>query len=218
MRELRFTLLSDGSSDADLLPILRWLLQENDVQIAIQAEWADLRHFRTPRVGLSEQIQQALYLYPCDLLFVHRDGEQATRAERRQEIQKALAIANTRQNIPPAVCVIPIRMLEAWLLFDEMAIRHAAGNKNGRAVLNLPAMSQLESLPDPKQVLYTALRTASGLSPQRLRRFNVAQSSRRVVTFMDDFTPLRRLPAFVALEKEVRETIGQYRWGVGRDQ
>lgn len=214
MRELRFTLLSDGSSDADLLPILRWLLQENGVQIAIQAEWADLRHSHTSRLSLPEQIQQAIYLYPCDLLFIHRDGENVTRHTRWHEIQKALQAATSKQSIPPAVCVIPIRMLEAWLLFDEVAIRHAAGNKNGRAALSLPALSQLELLPDPKNVLHTALKTASGLNSRRLNRFNVAQCSRRVVTFMDDFTPLRRLSAFVALEQEIHEAIRKYGWGV----
>jgi hypothetical protein len=41
MRELRYTLVSDGASDQVLLPILTWLLRANGVRCAIQPEWAD---------------------------------------------------------------------------------------------------------------------------------------------------------------------------------
>jgi hypothetical protein len=38
MRELRYTLLSDGSSDRALLPVLTWLLHEHTFEFAIQSE------------------------------------------------------------------------------------------------------------------------------------------------------------------------------------
>ncbi len=53
MRELRYTLVSDGSSDRALLPILSWLLQEHRVLCPIQAEWADLRLLPHPPKGLT---------------------------------------------------------------------------------------------------------------------------------------------------------------------
>jgi hypothetical protein len=97
-------------------------------------------------------------------------------------------------------------MQEAWLLFDEKAIRNAAGNPNGRTPLNLPVVTELEQLPDPKNDLYELLREASGLHGRRRKRFAVNIAARRVAEFIDDFTPLRTLPAFKALEAEV-ETI-----------
>lgn len=42
MRDLRYTLVADGSSDVALLPILTWLLRRNGVALSIQATWADL--------------------------------------------------------------------------------------------------------------------------------------------------------------------------------
>ena len=78
MSELRYTLLTDGSSDAALLPILTWLLTTNGVAWAIQAEWADLRRVRRSR-KLADRIILSLALYPCDLLFVHRDAEKEPR-------------------------------------------------------------------------------------------------------------------------------------------
>lgn len=137
--ELRYTLITDGSSDAALMPILNWLLRKNGVSQAIQGEWADLREARmTHKVTLPIKIREAVRLYPCHLLFVHRDAERETREKRLTEINDAVAKAMASIEVPPVVCVIPVRMQEAWLLFDEPAIRYAAGNRNGRMPLDLP--------------------------------------------------------------------------------
>jgi len=68
MSNLRYTLLADGSSDRALIPILTWLLREQEVVLAIQSEWADMARLRRPPRGLEERIEAALMLYPCDLL------------------------------------------------------------------------------------------------------------------------------------------------------
>ena len=52
MDALRYTLLSDGSSDQALMPILTWLLREQGVYGAIQPEWADLRRLPRPPSAL----------------------------------------------------------------------------------------------------------------------------------------------------------------------
>ena len=38
-------------------------------------------------------------------------------------------------------------MTEAWLLFDESAIRVVAGNPNGKNPLNIPDLSVVEQIP-----------------------------------------------------------------------
>jgi hypothetical protein len=43
MMELHYTLISDGSSDRALIPILNWLLKIHLNDWAIQPQWADLR-------------------------------------------------------------------------------------------------------------------------------------------------------------------------------
>ena len=130
MKELRYTLVSDGSSDRALLPILSWLLDAHGVHYPIQADWADLRRLPDPPKNLASRIEKSLELYPCDLLFVHRDAENCTLARRKAEISEILTAMSLAR--PPAVCVVPVRMLEAWLLFDEAALRRASGNPNGR--------------------------------------------------------------------------------------
>ena len=94
-------------------------------------------------------------------------------------------------------------MTEAWLLFDEPAIRLAAGNPNGKTPLNVPDLSVIEQIPDPKDVLFEVLREASGLTGRRLKRFNMAECRIRVTDLVSDFSPLRKLSAFKRLERDV---------------
>jgi hypothetical protein len=146
-------------------------------------------------------------------MFVHRDADDEPHAQRRREIETAWAdAAQRKQDIPPAVCVIPIRMQETWLLLEEAAIRRAAGNPNGREPLKLPRVAQLENVPDPKQVLYEALKKASGLSGRRLKAFQERRAAVRVADYIDDFTPLRRLSAFELLEQEIEQTVLAHDW------
>jgi len=216
MKELRYTLLTDGSSDAALIPILTWLLIECGISCPIQSVWADLRGLSLPKYPkLADRIAFSLDMYPCDLLFVHRDAERVPYDERLDEILQAVEELNQRdraRSLPPAVSVIPVRMQETWLLFDREAIRQAAGNPSGRQALNLPSMKQLESLPDPKTTLHKLLKTACGLKGRRLHNFRVHQRARRVSEYIDEFSILRKLPAFSALETDILNIIQQGNW------
>ena len=97
-----------------------------------------------------------------------------------------------------------MRMTEAWLLFDEVALRAAAGNPNGKVSLALPTLGRLEALPDPKKVLRDLLVKASGLKGRHLRRFKSARAVQDLARLIDDYTPLLALPAFAAFDEEVR--------------
>ena len=203
MLGLRITLVADGPSDKALLPILVWLLRKHFGNIPIQPEYADLRRLRHPPNDLSERIATSVELYPCDLLFVHRDAEREPIAKRVREIRESLekcAIGTL-----PVVCVVPVRMQEAWLLIDESALRKAAGNPRGRQALNVPERRELEDLPDPKRILHDLLRQASELSGRRLRRFvrDMGRHVHRVAEQIDDFSPLCELTAFRQVERQV---------------
>ena len=153
MDEFRYTLVTDGSSDRALIPILNWLLIENEVGRPIQPAWADFSMLSLPdRTRLVDRIRLGLVYYPCDLLFVHRDAERESRESRVQEIDEAVACLPEGLS-PKYVCVIPIRMQEAWLLVDEAAIKAAAGNKGYAGRLEMPVVSRLERLAYPKNCL-----------------------------------------------------------------
>ncbi len=67
-------------------------------------------------------------------------------------------------------------------------------------------------LPDPKRELHEFLKQASGLNRRRLKRFRASQHARRVSEFIDDFSPLRKLPAFTALERDIRRIVQVNGW------
>jgi hypothetical protein len=202
MRELRYTLISDGSSDRALIPIINWVLKHHFPKTAIQAEWADFRNLPKPPKTLMEKIQKAVELYPCDVLFIHRDAENQGSKLRFSEIDKAIQASEVNINHVP---VVPIRMQEAWLLIDENALRQAAGNPKGSEKIEFPKIKMLESMPDPKNKLYGLLRQASGLKGRNLKKFNVTERIFRLAELITNFGALRGLSAFNQLESDVKK-------------
>lgn len=179
------TLLSDGSSDAVLVEPLCWMARIYGFELFVSI--ADLRKLRNPPRALYERMKSAVDLYPCDVLMVHRDAERESYDSRCEEIRDAARRASLS-----ALPVVPVRMTEAWLLFDEPAIRKAAGNPNGREALDLPPLHQCESLPNPKEELHRALLSACGLSGRRLAKFKEQEVKRAVhlvSRYVDSFEP-----------------------------
>ncbi len=209
MMALKTTLLSDGSSDRTLIPILDWLLHRIVTTRALsRTQWADLWYRKNQPENLEQRVRFAVEDYPCDVLFVHRDAEAQSPDDRRIEILNATQHLGCN---PPAVCVIPVRMTEAWLLLDELAIRTASGNPRGRRPLNLPAPASIERVPDPKESLFQALRTASEQTGRRLHDLRVKERRHRVAELMD-YELLRNLPAFRDLETELTATLTAIGW------
>lgn len=190
------------------MPILDWLLCQHCPEYAMESDWADLGRLRQPPKSLPDKIKVTLDLYPCDLLFIHRDAERVTFEARHAEILKALEGLGA----PPAICVIPVRMQEAWLLFDESAIRRAAGNPNGMNNLNLPETRFVESIPDPKELLFNIIRESSGLHGARLKKLNPHKRAFLISQSIDDYSPLRSICAFQALENQLKNTLVANGW------
>jgi hypothetical protein len=204
-----YTLAADGTSDVVLRPILTWSLKQHETTPVVE-QWADFS--RVPRQrNLEERLKTAFDLYPCDVLFVHRDAEGEPSELRRAEIANAL-----NQTLIRYIPVVPVRMTEAWLLADEKAIRSAASNPNGRENLNLPDVRRLEDLPDPKRVLRDALIMASGLNARRRSQFRVQQRVHSIPNYIDDYSRLNVLPAFRILQQDIRGLIENLNSAGGR--
>lgn len=195
MQRFTSTLVAEGSSDEALIPLIEFVLDEHCRIPHVTTFAANL-----PSGKLHERIAQALILHPCDLLFVHRDADRESVSQRESEIRDAVRTTNASTTI----CLIPVRMTEAWLLADEMAIRRASGNTSGTTQLELPPVSRLEAQADPKSLLFAALEKASELGLHRLRRFDKYQARRQISGFMDDHSVLRSVPSFVHFETQVR--------------
>lgn len=203
MTLLRYTLLSDGSSDAALLPIIDWVIASHRPDIGVIGQAAD--RLDTLDRSLSKRIPAAISIYPCDILFIHRDAEADPLSDRLNEITSAV-----EQLQVSYVPIIPIRMTEAWLLSDESAIRSAAENKNGTMELALPAKKTWENLVDPKRVLFDALTKASGKNGRALAKFNPHRQRHLVAQRTSEFVGLRGMKSFDSFEAHIVEKLKDF--------
>lgn len=203
MAVLSLALVCDGTSDLCLSDLIVWMMDTHFPE----------RTFRVipavdvipARGNLAPRLRRTVQLYQPSILFCHRDAERASLNERTREIEAAAEGLDV-----PVVPVVPVRMLEAWLLFDEDAVRSAANNTVGRTPLELPPLTVVEGLPDPKDVLMAALMSACELPPRRRRAFNAQRARSRVTSYIADFSPLRRLAAFRQFEQKFLETLNAY--------
>ena len=176
----------------------------------IETTYADLTILKRPPRKLSEKIDATLKVYPCNILFIHRDAEKESYSFREEEICKAWETINNQKLETLKVSVIPVRMSEAWLLFNGDAIRSASGNPNSKVRLDLPRINSLENEPNPKKLLHSLLKEASGLTGRSLTKLNVHKLVHLVADYTEDFSPLRQLPAFQRLEEDIKTTLANY--------
>ena len=205
--KLTFTLLTDGSSDKVLIKILEWLIEQHVSSVPVLAKFGDLRRLPNPPKKLEERMQAALDYYFCDILFVHRDAEKQSLEDRTQEIINAW---NSIRNVNPKTVMIPVtpvRMTEAWLLFDEQSIKTAAGNPNFSGTLSLPSLQRIEKLPNPKADLHKLIKQTSNLQGRKLAKLKIPQRVHLIADNITDFSPLRQLSAFRKLETDIKTTL-----------
>jgi len=186
------------------MPIIEWLLGQHYQNCIYASSWADLGRLARPPKVLPERIKIALDLYPCDLLFIHRDAEREGYDVRHAEILNALEGIQS----PPVVCVIPVRMIEAWCLIDIVAIRKASGNPNGNNALDIPRIEKLEQLPNPKLIIKSLIESASGLNSTRIRKLKIQKCIFLVSKYIDNFDQLRQLNSFKKFEEEFKRSMG----------
>lgn len=208
MKSIRYTLIADGSSDKALMNVIKWLLDDLFPKMPSQGYYGDFRMLQNPprKDEVMKQVKLAEQSYPFDILFYHRDAESNSNSiveERIAEIKEQLE----EVYYPKTVFVIPIKMMENWLLFDETAIKKAAGNRNYNKPVDLPSINRLEDFTNPKQKLHGLLREVSGKKSRQLKNFNVQQAVHLVAENIKDFNPLRQLEAFRKFEESLKKTI-----------
>jgi hypothetical protein len=209
MKDLKYTLIADGSSDKTLMQIIKWSLDDLFPQLPNEGSFADFRNIQNPPKNLKDKVKLVSIYYPFDILFIHRDAE--TTDLKRIE-QRKIEISNelTYDYIKKIVCVIPIKMMETWLLFDIEAIKKAAGNRNYKGEINVPQIKNLEKEQQPKILLHDLLKEASGLKGRHLRNFNTDKAVHLVAENIEDFSPLKKLTAFNIFEQELKIVVDNF--------
>jgi hypothetical protein len=201
--------VAEGSSDAPLADVVETLFFDCGVSVFLsKPDFARLR--KVPK-DVGSQIDAGLELLggPIDLVVVHRDADSAGASARMSEIREAASGVGTRFAI---VMVIPVRMTEAWLLLDETAIRHVAGNPNGRTDLGLPNVREVERLADPKERLRQCLLRAADATGRRRaavsRRF--PQHRRQLLERIRTDGPVASLAAWRQLISDIETVVDHW--------
>lgn len=216
--KLRFILTGEGSSDLRLVEHIGSVLIEEGFT-EVRGEAPDLSLF-SPAVGRSvrEKLMALARHYPnSDVIFVHRDADNVGVETREQEVWRAaLGILAAERIIP----VIPVTMLETWLLADAEAIKRVAGNSGYKGSLEcIPGISRLEKVRDSKQLLCEALCEASQTQGSRLKKFKgrFADMRARLTFDLDPNGPVKGLDSYRHFRTQVNR-FSQTRLGAARKE
>ena len=198
---VRFLLICEGSSDAALISHIQRSLIHCGVS---EADGTASYRGRS----ISEKIRLGLQQYgAADLLFIHRDADNAGADARYTEIEKGVSGAGYRGDW---VGIVPVRMMEAWLLVDEPAIRRVAGRPRATVPLDLPPPADLEGLADPKQRLREVLLSAGGPRGVRRRKRFIAGFAgfrRQLTESLPLGGPLDQVPAWARFRDDVATVV-----------
>ena len=193
---MRILLVCEGSSDVALLPHIQKLIAQHTRSEPDGASWHQGRR-------LADKIRDGLQRRgEYDLLFVHRDADNAGAAARYGEISAAVASV---EYAGPRVGIVPVRMMESWLLLDEAAIRRAAGNPLGETPIALPPPGRIEQISDPKAMLETALLQARGNRGRRRRkdRQDLPRLRRQLLQRLPPGKPLEHAPSWARFRDDI---------------
>lgn len=202
--KVRFLLICEGSSDVALVSHIQALLIDCGASEADGSAWYRGRLVK-------DKIRQGLrYHGAVDLLFVHRDADRAGAAARFAEIGEGVSSADY---LGRWVGVVPVRMMEAWLLANEAEIRRVAGRPRATEPLDLPPPHELEDVSDPKQMLRDVLLEAgTPRGARRRKRFasDFGAFRKQLAETLPVGGHLEQLAAWVRFRDDVAAAVGSH--------
>lgn len=200
--------VAEGSSDLPLANIVESLFLDRGVSVRLSTpDFALL-----PKVAkdVKSRIVSGLELVrgSVDVVVVHRDSDNVDPNLRREEIERAVADAGARSMTVP---VIPVRMTEAWLLLDEIAIRQVAGNPRGKVDLCLPKAAEVERKSDPKKLLQECLLAAAEVTGRRRDKVatRFGHHRRQLLERLDISGPVATLESWRTLVADVEAVVSR---------
>lgn len=206
---VRALYLCEGSSDTGLRLHIEAIAGDVGREILVTVPDLD-RLPDKPGHAVKDKLRAAQRLsdggHEYDLVVIHRDSDGNPPDHRRTEIAEAVAAVSPGLTHVP---VIPVRMLEAWLLLDHAAIREVAGNPNGRVALGLPKPARAESVADPKTLLKQAIATASEEKGRGLKKLQArfSENRARLLQMLDREGPVKQLASWQSFTHDLQEAL-----------
>ncbi|NNJ12764.1 DUF4276 family protein [Chloroflexales bacterium ZM16-3] len=151
-------------------------------------------------------------------LAIHMDAD-APSVERamRERYTPGLLLVEAARAAGTDVCrhlipLIPVRMLESWMLADGLTLCAIIGTDEDTQSLGLPAVPhQVERIPEPKRVLAEAVRQAFGTNRRRQRRAHDLSQIHESLGRRIRLHQLRRVPSFLTFEAALASAFVELR-------
>jgi len=201
--KIKFVLVGEGTSDLRLVDHIESILIEEGFSEA-SGEAPDLSRFNPAGRDIRSKIECITKHFPeSDLIFIHRDSDSTPPQKRENEIYEA---AKNLTDVNRIIPIIPVTMLETWLLADIEALKQVAGNPkfNGN-IKKLQKIQKLEEVRDSKQLLLEVLCTISETEGSRLQKFKkrFPEMRARITYGLDPNGPIRQLPSYQSFRKRI---------------
>jgi hypothetical protein len=214
MDVLVLALYAEGPSDAHFLP-----------PIIQRTSEAILARFALTMVGMSDPLiitkkhgnldwcilQASQEAKHCHVLLVHNDADRLEYDEaRRQRFEPGLHLV---QQSGDEVChhlvpVIPVRMIEAWMLADGNALRNVLGTNLDHQMLDLPRRAALvETIADPKYRLNDIIRKINAVAGSRRRQPINLNAKLEPLARQIDLNKLFEVPSYRTFVNDLAQTL-----------
>lgn len=147
-------------------------------------------------------------MYSVMSLAVHTDADRDSYEERLankiEPARKALEGLDEEEYCKLLTPVIPVRMMEAWMLADKKLLKEEIGTDLSDGALGIER--DPEVIPDPKSVIEEAIRIATDRLPKRRSRPTIAELY-EVIGNAISTDALMSLSSYRKFKEEVRETF-----------
>lgn len=149
------------------------------------------------------------------ILFIHADADQRTKERAYNEriapgIERIEAAHLTGKSVCRDVTpIIPVQMIEAWLLADAEALRTVLGSSLSNTELGILTTSQqIERIANPKELIDQICRRAYASRSRRRRKCEVGELFQPLAEQIQ-LEQLRRLPAFNQFMDDLTRILAQ---------
>lgn len=212
MVQLFIGLFTEGATDQ---AFLKSIVEKSFIKIGMECH-TDLEIFihelkiEKTGLGFSEQVIKASKIgvdeFGISVLCVHTDSDDPDDIRAFEKISDALGNLSEKgdSHCKLVTPIVPVQMIEAWMLADKDLLRKEIGTDKSDNDLNINRNP--ETIPNPKIIIENAIRIAREDFSKRRRRDLTISELYQPIGQKIDLEKLEILPSFRKFIEAVRET------------
>lgn len=215
MKQLFIGLTTEGTTDVRFLEsiVTRTFEDivfcecEQEIEIYAQVLKVDKHDLSFPEY-VTKAAMEGFEQYGIMTLAIHTDADKETYQQRYND--KIIPAYEMLNQVPEDnICkiltpIIPVRMIEAWMLADTSLFIEELATDKSKSELHID--KNPETMADPKQVIEDAIRIATEHLPKRRQRLTIADMYAAIGSKIE-LSSLRKLSSFRLFEDAIRDSL-----------